>query len=104
MPARVLLFVSHADQLKKRGFRAYGRFKSLSSGFTARNGRVHLQWQAEEEAARRRDAEWAERHGRVPGRAAVVVPFPRELTFDEAVLEWFERKYKESQRDGSPPP
>lgn len=69
MPAQIFQFISRKDLLARRGARNFGRFMSVSKGFTPHNGLTHLQWQAEQRDDQRHDVVWAKRHGPVAGGA-----------------------------------
>ena len=69
MPAQIIEFISRKDLLARRGARNFGRFMSVTKGFTPHNGLEHLKWQAEQREDQRQDAVCAKRHAPLEGGA-----------------------------------
>jgi hypothetical protein len=72
MTARIVRFISRAEQLRLRGNRNFGRYKRLTHGLVEPDGPERLQWQRESADEEIRDAEWNLRHGRVEGGAEIL--------------------------------
>lgn len=75
--ARVLKFVSRAEQLRLRGQRNYSRYMQLTKGLVAADGPERAQWQQESAQESRRDTQWNQRYGPVAGGARIL-PFAGE--------------------------
>jgi hypothetical protein len=74
MPAKILQFISRAEQLRLRGIRNYSRYMQLTKGLIAPDDAERVRWQRESAEEASRDAEWQQRHG-VVSEGAVVLAF-----------------------------
>ena len=72
MTARIVRFISRTEQLRLRGNRNFGRYKSLTHGLVEPDGPERREWQQESADEDIRDAEWNGRHGRIEGGADIL--------------------------------
>jgi hypothetical protein len=70
--ARVLQFVSRAEQFRLRGSRNYGRYMRVVKNLVAPDGPERRQWQKESAEEELWDAAWSLRHGPVLGGASIL--------------------------------
>ena len=73
MTAHILPFVSRFEQLQRRYARNFGRFMAKRGPYTHPDTAERARLEREQEEDQRKDREWAERHGPVPGGAQVEV-------------------------------
>jgi hypothetical protein len=71
--AQILPFVSRLEQLKRRAARNFGRFMTKRGPYTHPDAAERARLEREREEDKRKDREWAGRHGPMPGGARVVV-------------------------------
>ena len=72
MTARIVRFISRTEQLRLRGNRNFGRYKSLTHGLVEPDGPERRQWQRESADEDIRDIEWNRRHGKIEGGAKIL--------------------------------
>ena len=72
MTANIVRFISRTEQLRLRGNRNFGRFKSLTHGLVEPDGAERRQWKQESADEDLRDAEWNRRHGRIDRGADIL--------------------------------
>jgi hypothetical protein len=72
MPAKILQFISRAEQLRLRGSRNYSRYMMLTKKLIAPDSPERISWQRESAEESIRDAEWNRRHCPRPGGAVVL--------------------------------
>ena len=72
MTARIVRFISRTEQLRLRGNRNFGRYKSLTHGLVEPDGPERRQWQRESADEDVRDIEWNRRHGKIEGGAEIL--------------------------------
>lgn len=72
MAARIVRFISRKEQLRLRGNRNFGRYKSLTHGLVEPDGPERRRWQQESADEDIRDIEWNRRHGRIEAGAAIL--------------------------------
>jgi hypothetical protein len=72
MPAKILQFLSRAEQLRVRGSRNYDSYMRLTKGLVAPDGPERLGWQRQSSEESVRDSEWQRRHGTKPGGAVIL--------------------------------
>jgi hypothetical protein len=70
--SQVLRVISRAEQLELRGQRNYSRYMFVVKGFVDPNSPERAQWRKEDAQESVQDAAWNERHGPVPGGAAIL--------------------------------
>ena len=77
MAAKILKFISHAEQIRLRGLRNYGRWLRTTKGLE-RLGPEERKRQHEEQARFEEwSRAWVQRHHPLPGGASVI-PFPAD--------------------------
>ena len=81
--ARVLRFVSRAEQRRLRGQRNYSRYMRITKGLVDADGPERAQWHRESAEESVRDAEWKRRHDPVPGGARVLLWHRDERALDQ---------------------
>ena len=72
MTSRIVRFISRTEQLRLRGNRNFGRYKSLTHGLVEPDGPERRQWQQESADEDIRDIEWNLRHGKIDGGAKIL--------------------------------
>jgi hypothetical protein len=72
MTARIVPFISRTEQLRLRGNRNFGRYKSLTHGLVEPDGPERRQWQRESADEEVRDIEWNRRHVKIDGGAEIL--------------------------------
>ena len=78
MTARVLQFVSRAEQVRLRGMENYARWNRIIKGLEPYGPRERHRIFRQHDENERKDREWAMRHAPIPSGARVLV-FSREL-------------------------
>lgn len=70
--SQVLKFVYRAEQLRLRGQRNYSRYMRITKRLVDPDGPERAQWRKEDAQESVQDAGWNQRHGLVPGGAAIL--------------------------------
>lgn len=72
MTARLVRFISRAEQLRLRGNRNFSRYMQVTKRLVEHDGPERRQWQRESADEDIRDIEWNRRHGKIDGGAEIL--------------------------------
>jgi hypothetical protein len=99
MTARIVRFISRTEQLRLRGNRNYSRYMQVTKRFVHPMGAERRLWQQESAEESKRDAEWNNRHGPIPGGAVVLSIFVEPL-LRPIVSRWARERKASSEPTG----